>query len=283
MERYSVLAVIVSMNPDLTLLKKNIQAFYHDVDHVIIWSNSDFATNQVVERALVSEFEGIELLGDGLNRGISYGLNQGWKYAKEHHYNVLLTMDQDSIFEDFRSYRDDVEALWHSKGYCVCGPLARKSKSKKHFVKVSHVITSGMLVPVELLDKANGYCSEFFVDGIDVELCIHLRRLGYRSYCDTRALLKQQYGIPQSRKILWKTLHSAGYGPKRLYGIFRNHIIIFRRYGHPMDLLWHIFSLYFFSFVVKGVLFIEHDKKAKLSAVWHGIVDGMRYDLKKYK
>ncbi|MBR3389838.1 MAG: glycosyl transferase family 2 [Prevotella sp.] len=274
-----ILAIVIIYKPDWILLKQNLQAFYRHVEEIILWNNTETVTNDAVAEKLKEFSHKIIYKGEGKNIGISQVLNYAWQYAKDNHFNTILTMDEDSIFDNFPLYKKHVQEKWNQE-LCLCGPLTKKSR-RKGMRKIPHLITSGMLVPTKLVNVAGGYENDFFVDGIDVDFCINLRKKGYTSYCNYDCVLKQKYGEPNSKNILGITLHSPNYSASRLYGIFRNHIIILKKYNYPLDLLYHIIRLYFFGFIVKGVLFVDNHKKEKLNATWKGIRDGIKFKIKK--
>lgn len=272
-----ILAIVVLYNPDTTLLQKNLSAFYLHVDKVLLWNNNSTEESMENIKRMAEKQEKILLVQRNKNEGIAAALNYGWEYARNNGYTAILSMDQDSVFHHFEIFKRRVSEKWTQEGLCLCGPICTPKAAvptKDSFIRKNHIITSGMLVPVALLNQVDGYCSDFFVDGIDIDLCVKARQYHYQSLIYEGAYLTQIYGIPQSKKVLGKTLHSPGYPPHRLYEIFRNHIIIYRRYHYPSDILIHILYLYVLGFVFKGVLLIEEHKKDKLMAVWQGIKDG---------
>lgn len=277
-----ILAIVVLYNPDIALLQKNLSAFYQHVDKILLWNNNSVEESTEKIKQIVQKQENILLLQRNKNEGIATALNYGWEYARNNGYTAILSMDQDSVFHNFELFKKKVEERWTREGLCLCGPICTPEVSvptKDYFIKKNHIITSGMLVPVTLLNQVDGYCSDFFVDGIDIDLCVKARQHHYLSFIYEGAYLTQIYGIPQSKKVFGKVLHSAGYPPHRLYEIFRNHIIIYRRYHYPADILIHILYLYVLGFVLKGVFLIEGQKKDKLQAVWRGIKDGFNMKL----
>ncbi len=282
--KHSILAVLIAYNPDLKLLMEDINSFFNAVDLLYIWDNSPIEIRQKTEIFLRQTFPNIIMEGNGKNMGISYGLNKGWQYAKNHDLDVVLTMDQDSSFQNFEEYLQRVLVKWEKEGYCLCGPTPnlhlKKGKSIQGFSRHIAIITSGMLVPVELLDYVNGYCNDFLVDGIDFDICYKMRENGYESYMDNESNLIQHFGKPQYRTILGIQIHGYGYSPFRVYGIFRNHIIVWRRYHHNGILLRHITKHYFLEYLLKGVLLVEDNKWNKLKAACQGIVGGFRFKIK---
>lgn len=278
-----LLAVVVAYSPDMDLLIANISAFVRRADGVYVWDNSPEPTRVETERQLRQRFPQVVFGGVGENKGISYGLNQGWRYAREHGFDILMSMDQDSRFENFDAYYERVTGKWERDGLCLCGPtpnLHLRKAAAVGFTASMALITSGMLVPLQLLDEAGGYCEDFLVDAIDFDFCYRLREKGYESYMDNESNLVQVFGTPQSKRVLGITVHAFGYSPFRVYGIFRNHIIVWRRYHHPAVLLRHIIKQYFLNYLLKGVLLVEKQKWAKCKAACKGTIDGFRFKLK---
>ena len=278
-----LIAIIVTYNPELDLLKENIGAYYNFVDAIYIWDNSCYQTSQSTERFLRNIYSNIIIEGNGKNIGVSYGLNRGWAYANQHGFDVVLTMDQDSRFESFAAYKQRVFNKWKHEGYCLCGPtpnLHLKKNIDSGFTKCMAIITSGMLVPVRLLNLVNGYCSDFLVDAIDFDFCYKLRAKGYEVYIDNESNLVQIFGSPQYKNVFGIKIHAYGYSPFRIYGIFRNHIIVWRRYRYPTVLIRHIIKQYLFNYLMIGVLFVEDNKWAKIIAACRGIIDGFKFKLK---
>ena len=280
-----LLAVVVTYHPDLTLLKEDITAFADRVGEVFVWDNSPAPDNAKTEAFLRQHFPHVVYDGWGENKGVSYGLNRGWKYALEHDYDVMLTMDQDSRFEDFGTYLNRVLDKWEKEGLCVCGPTPNRQQSEQKasqgFIRSIAVITSGMLVPMQILNDADGYCEDFFVDAIDFDFCYRIREKGYEAYMDQESNLIQVFGEPRYKKILGMKIHGYGYSPSRVQGIFRNHIITWRRYHHPWVLLRHIVKQYFCNYLLKGVLLVEDKKWTKWKAAFKGTVAGFKYKIKK--
>jgi rhamnosyltransferase len=280
-----VLAIVILYHPDLQILHENLMAFTYHVDTTMIWDNSPKETFIKNENYVRNLFPHIIIQGNGINHGISYGLNQAWEYARQNQFDVLLTMDQDSIFCDFDTYLKRVEKKWNAEGLSACGPTPNLQKSddiSTEFRKESHLITSGMLVPVSLLNVCGGYCQDYMIDGIDIELCYRLKNCGYQTFIDNRSNLVQRFGQHETRKIpFWGEKAFSNYNASRLYEIFRNHIITWRRYRFPWKLAKLIFYEYFISYVIKDIIILGNNKKKHLYAVYKGIIDGFRFHIQK--
>ncbi len=273
---HRILAIVVVYKPDLGLLKRNIDAFISYIDCVILWNNSPDCFN---EKLLQCESDKIQYHTEGRNIGISKALNYAWRYAQKNKYDYLLTMDQDSVFLNFKVY-SDTTIKYNEQEICLIGPGISIGESRTLVPNISevddqnHLITSGMLVPISLLNKIGGYCEDFKIEAVDLDLCIRARAAGYRICRNTFGELSQTFGNPYTRKLFGKTYIGANYSSQRLYGIFRNHMILYRRYKCP--LAKRLLKVYFINFVPRIFLW-EDFKGDKLKAIFRGLKDGFLY------
>ena len=88
-----ILAAIVTYNPDLERLQKNINAIEPQVEHLIIVDNGSKNIN------LISRIKGeckikIDLIENKENIGIASALNQALDYAYKNNFDWILTLDK---------------------------------------------------------------------------------------------------------------------------------------------------------------------------------------------
>ena len=253
-----ILAVIVAYNPDLEALERCLASFQEHVDKVVIWKNSNFDY----------ERDDVEFAGDDSNCGIGKALNYAWKKADEEGFDALLTMDQDSVWQDFPAFLQKAaqapDGLW--------GPWVNKEPAAD-FVASDLLITSGMLVPLRLIKRIGGWREDFLVDAVDVDFVLHAKELGIPAWRVGGGWLQQQFGGRRKKGLI----HVYDYSPERLYGIFRNHIIVIRRYKGVSGQLRRMFvKRWYFSRPIR-ILLGEKDAFKKLGAIIRGIRDGKRY------
>lgn len=272
-----ICAVIVVYNPDISLLRENISRFIDKVERLLVWENSQIADGELFTGGGHESWrEKTEFCGDGTNVGISKALNYAWHYAREHGYTHLMTMDQDSLWEHFDAFVEAVGSPAAPKGYY--GPLTNNAVIDSDFVRRdTFLITSGMLVPLEILEATGGYNEEFFVDEIDVDFCFHARQLGYDGYLVRCGHLIQRFGDTYFKKFLGRKYTVQNYPPQRLYGIYRNFVIVFRRYKVRGEVI-HNFIESIRQRPVR-ILLGEKDKLRKIAAIIRGLVAGMTYRL----
>jgi len=219
----------------------------------------------------------VEFCGDGANVGIPKALNHAWRHAEGHGYTHLLTMDQDSCWEDFEGYLSKVRSPDAPRN-AYFGANSFGWDRTCGFVPYKEIITSGMLVPIEVVAAVGGWREDFFVDAVDTEFNFHAVSLGYTPYLVGSAILLQRFGAPHYARFLWKKIRCPGYSPARLRGIYRNHVIVIRSYPElsadlrkslPRSALSRAFR----------ILVGERQKLQKILAIINGFRDGLRYRL----
>jgi len=270
-----ILAVVVTYYPDEELLTKNIQAFVNDVDKVLIWENTP-ESEKLNYRFI--QHEKIEYRGDGVN-SIARALNYAWRYAKENGYDYLLTMDQDSLFLDFPSYKKTVMANCIGQD-AIYGPNYSYKPidpiQEKHYT-----ITSGMMLPVSVLDAVGGYDEFFTVDGLDMDLCLKAREKGIKTYVIRDCILKHKFGNSVSASLWGHIVLYASYPPKRLYNIYKTHIFLIRKY--KSDELKKEFCFICLRKTPRNVILFEKEKVSKLWAILKGIIVGLSLQIDRGK
>lgn len=269
-----ILAVLIAYYPDMDLLEENMKCFVDHVDKILVWDNTPDGDPDLVRQTLLGE-EKMERMGDGENHGISFVLNMAWHYAANQGYDYLLTMDQDSLFTDFPLFIEQtVQAEQAPKGIYCPWVKQREPKSDEVYQKTDYGITSGMLVSIDILNQLGGYRQDFFVDGIDIELCLHAKLLGIPTYIIANCRLHQRFGNPKTTRILGKDHHSSNYSPRRLEEIIKTHVILLRHYPCSFTLRKRIIMNYFWKLPQK-LLFLEDDKWTKFRAVGRGLRQGL--------
>ena len=265
------LSIIVVYNPKVDLLVKDICSFIKNVDLLIIWQNSVLSDDV---REYISSLGNIIFAGNGINQGIPTALNYALSYAIKNGYDYLLTMDQDSVLENFDNYKNTVIKKNQEKT-CIVGAYQTFLESKLSediFSEYKWVITSGTIFPIRLLNEIGGFETSFFIDTVDIEVCIRARKYGYKCYICRTGKLIQKYGVKHTIKMLNKTINYVVYSPDRIYGIFRNLTMLLITYRNK-EISYELFT---FSFIViKSAVFEKRNRTKSLLAMLSGIIDGV--------
>ena len=268
--KFKILGIIVTYYPELNEVIRNIYRFIDNIDLLIIWENTPRDDNEEY-KLNISDSKKIVYMGTGKNEGISYALNRGYEYAKENGFSHLLTMDQDSVWDDFEAYKNAI----NPKEIAIFGPMINDNtiyEEKK--IEWDHVITSGALIHISVLDKVGGYFEGFKVDGIDVEFCYCARKKGIKTYKITSGRLEQKFGDYEEKKLLGQKWGIYNYSPFRVYGILMSHILLLRSYKIACLLKKRIIYTYIIKFLINIILF-ENSKANKLKYGFKGIIKGL--------
>lgn len=265
-----ILAVVLSYYPDSILLRSNIDAIIKDVDKVIIWENTP-VENRCQYRFI--ENSKVEYVGSDVN-DISVALNFAWGYAQKYGYSYLLTMDQDSVFENFGLYISKSLEIFE-EGLCIISPSVNSSSKEINIINKETVITSGMIVPVDLLEKVHGWRIDFKIDAIDIDFCLKAAAYGFPIYQITGCCLRQRFGNPEKRNVFGKDILIHNYNPSRLYGYAKNMYITLSEHGFPKSITTR------YKKAIRNTLFniilFEESKYKKIKAIVRGLIDGIAY------
>jgi rhamnosyltransferase len=94
---------------------------------------------------------------------------------------------------------------------------------------IGYAITSGNLVRVSLFDQIGLYDEGFFIDCIDFDFCLRLRRAGYAVHRVPAALMQHQLGEPVEVPNAVRKFYAL-HSPVRRYYMYRNFMYMAERY-----------------------------------------------------
>ena len=266
-----ILAIVVTYYPEKELLISNINAFFNRVDKILVWENT---LKNADKYRYIQESTKLEYCGDGLN-SISRALNYAWKYANQYGFDYLLTMDQDSLWVNFDYFLSrTVNNIYAPFG--IYGPCVNDKVYENEFYN-HDLITSGMLVPVSILNEIGGYNECFRIDGIDTYLCYSVQEKGYGTYSVANCMLKQRFGDFGGTSFAKFSFSTYNYSSIRLYEIFKSQIIIMRRFKTDANYK-KAFRIRIRKWPIK-ILLAENDKWNKLKAIFKGVKDGLFFNI----
>lgn len=262
-------AIVICYHPDRELLRANIGAFAGVVDKVLVWRNSAESLDRLTE-----EFSNIELLGSGENQFIARPLNEALHYCTDNEYDWLLTMDQDSVFEDFASFKADVLSREDSD-VAIYAPNVNNQYADSEDHEPETVITSGSLIDVNKALKTGGFKDKYEIYWVDGEFCHRSRMAGYRIIVPARHNMRQQFGR-QTRTLFGFT--TSNYSAPIYYRLIRNMLWEHREHGSKAVSKRCI--TYTLLYSARGIVLGEKQKFKKLAAIakglWHGIFKSYR-------
>lgn len=272
-ERSEIAAVVVLYHPDSTLLQ-GISTYCKQVDRVYAIDNSETANSAIADR--LELFENLIYLPNHANLGIASALNRGAELALEDGYRFLLTMDQDSQADAtmIHQQRKVFDALAGERIGIIAPFHLTKANRRPPEAAISDVMTpmtSGCLLNLQAYQDVGGFRDDFFIDFVDNEYSLRLRRQGWRVVRANFALLNHNVGDICKFGPFIATNHS----PLRRYYKTRNRFQVFREYvlsfpGHCL------FDLVRLTKEIGSIILFERDKLSKLGMMARGFIDFTR-------
>jgi rhamnosyltransferase len=288
--RPDVCAVMVTYNPDASL-EQNVRALLPQVSKLIVVDNqSSSAAHSLIAR--IASACGAEIIWNDRNLGIAAGLNAGIERAVAcGQHSWIATFDQDSLVPP-----DFVDAIFEAYSACpfrekvaMIGAnykLAMRESTSEPisvrnglgFREVRTLMTSGSFLKSSVFADCGRFDQSLFMDYVDHEFCLRLRRHGFKVIQASRAVLTHRLGSPTSHRILAKRFMVTNYSPTRRYSNARNRLIVYRRYLNS-DRLWILQDIFeWFRETAKMVL-VEQNRTEKLVSLIRGCWDGIREPL----
>lgn len=231
-----IAAAVVLYYPDRKFLK-NLQTYLPLTDKLWVFDNSEKA-DEYIRAFLKNLGPKVFYFSDGLNKGIASRLNHAAQLAIEDGFDWLLTMDQDSFFEDnqLERYFTCVEQFDNCEDVAMFGVDFSENKiqtSNCSFKESNLIITSGSLINLNIFEKTGGFDEDLFIDEVDFEFCLKAVSKGLRIIQFTHIYLRHQLGVIsqhrslKNNRLTLRTLHS----PIRLYYLTRNFLFLRNKYG----------------------------------------------------
>jgi rhamnosyltransferase len=218
-------AVSILYNPSNPVIE-NLLSYCNEVDELYIMDNSATGNGFITEK-----FTGknVFYFHDGENKGIAARLNQAAKKALENGFEWLLTMDQDSAFNNnLKQYKEYIAAYPHKEITAQFGVNFSKPITNAVYTEVPILITSGSIINLTLFNAIGGFDEQLFIDEVDSEYCYRSRIFGYKIVECSSILLQHHLGEIQmgrslkSGKLTPRTLHA----PIRMYYMVRNYFYV---------------------------------------------------------
>lgn len=137
---------------------------------------------------------------------------------------------------------------------------------------VDCVISSGSLVRREAVEAVGMPRVDFFMDFVDYEYCLRLRRNGFRIAVVRDSILDHEIGEQTSFNILGRKKFWADHAPWREYYMARNET--FTIWQHYPQLTIKAFVVYKFAHHALGIVLLGKQKLACLKMMCRGFLDG---------
>lgn len=230
-----VAGVVILYHPDDDVLQ-NIQSYLPHLIKLYVADNTESNISSAATELQADEK--IKVSYDGKNNGIAKRLNEAAGWAIENGFDWLLTMDQDSRFDEnnLQAYLQCADAFVDKENTAMFGVEYEKKSSSTlcESKPVVQLITSGSLVNLMLYKQLDGFNEALFIDEVDLEYCYRAITKGFTIIKFTNIFLVHHLGSVSYHKSLKnlaitpRVLHS----PVRLYYMVRNYLYVHKKYGN---------------------------------------------------
>lgn len=294
-----IIAVVVTYQPDLNVLVQLLKSIVPQVKAVVIVDNGSGAYFPTLSIA-GTDPQKISLIRMIENRGVAAAQNRGIAEARQRRADYVLLLDHDSI-----PAPDMVEKLslaWveltqAGKKVAAVGPRYRflntnyfsyfvrfgKLRFQKihcpdetggKYISADFLISSGCLIPLSAIADIGLMDETLFMDHVDTDWFLRARAKGYSSYGVFEARMDHSLGDSLFSFGFRKKKMLPVHNPLRLYYIFRNSFLLYRRpHAHQK---WMVNDL-----VRLGLMFLFFSTRIRprrkyLRMMTKGIYDGAR-------
>jgi GT2 family glycosyltransferase len=303
-----IASVIVAYNngDNIARLLDSLLAQSRPIEEIIVIDN---ASSDDTAKVVKERFPQVTLLANTSNTGVGGGYGQGMEYAYRKGYEWVWLLDGDSVPQPtaleelgkaFGSLRD-THAKIGIMASCPTNPstglkcdgflrrdlfktLVKEIPFRDELHAVDAVISSGSLVNRKVIEEAGPTRADFFMDYVDTEYSLRVRRKGYEIICVPNSVIYHDMGtVPPSLSRLGRivTRFTKRRDTRRIHPPWRYYYIM----RNELYTLWHEFRdwkavLYFALFVVfkmANMYLYKDDRKAqKIKYTLLGIRDGLR-------
>jgi len=267
-----LLAITIVYNSNINELYQNLKSYINLVDQLILWDNSE---KKLDFSSILATCPEIMICQDGINYGLPKAYNWAVHYAKTHGYTHLMTMDQDSCFEDFADYYEHVVAKNHP-GICSCA-ISQSNPKDSEWTDINDSAQSGSIFPLEMIDKIGLFREDFFIGMVDAEMCLKAQEHGYSTLQYNGSYLIHHIGSGRMVSFLGHAVQVSDYSALRHYYDSRNRILMWHEFPYDFNAknkVKHFLGRV--KVMIKIVLF-ENNKTNKIFAIirgtWYGLLN----------
>lgn len=277
-------AVIAAFRPGRELLEA-VTSAVGQVDVVVVVVDEhpvSEATRDVVDACRAA---GAEIVEHGGNRGIGAALNTGVDQvlASLPEVSDILTLDQDSAVPpgylaallSARSAAEDAGVRVGMVAPGTVGSILRlPSRHRGEVVMGGEPIQSGLLVPVDVLQRLHGFDESLFIDGVDTDFWLRAGDLGLRCVLAPGARLEHRLGqaitVGEGRELPLLVASTFRYHYQ-----WRNLVALLRRHArrHPV---WAVRAVVRAARHLAIVTVLAPGRLARLREAYAGLRAGLR-------
>ena len=286
----NICAVIVCYRVEINEFMVNISRHLKNFSTIILVNNSPEISLESFQSPQVT------IINNQGNIGLAAALNIGILEAKKQGADMVALFDQDTeIPQNFAK-----KMLNYISNYKCFAPVALYApifnnrvtdKSQRYnnykpsrlipelvdeidYSHPNYVISSGSLIPMDVIDDVGLMCEELFIDFVDTEWCLRARRKGYEIVAINKVRIDHYLG---DYMVQFMGRSIPIHSPLRMYYYFRNGIYLYQL--GEIDWCWRLVdamrNLQLFLFYM---LFVKNRStyfKYSIKGYYHGLIKRM--------
>lgn len=275
-----IAAVVVLYNPGDDV-SDNISSYLDQVEVVYAVDNTVSPSPSFAER--ITAIPRVRYLSNRTNLGVATALNMAAANALADGYHFLLTMDQDSkaapemVGNLLRIMAGDPARTGIVSPFHIT-TASKSPPAAPEYQEVMTPMTSGCLLNLDVYQVVGPFRDDLFIDFVDNEYCLRLRKRGFRVLRVNRALLHHTVGDTR----MYGPLVATNHPPLRRYYKTRNRFLVNTLYRD--DFPGHcLFDRVRLVKEIGSIILFEREKGAKLRMMWRGYMDYRRGRFGRYE
>lgn len=291
-----ICSIVVTRNPD-SGFRERLDSIADQVAQTVIIDNaSEGASVELIGHA--GRRDDVLVIENPVNLGLGAAFNQGLAKARELGYPWAITLDQDSRAADdlIREFIRGYSLVSEPERTAVLAPLVHDlgTGEEATYIKryggvffrrrscvdgvlegITAVISSGALLRLSAIDEVGGFNEGLFIDYVDTDFCLRLRKAGLEIAAVCDAHLHHRLGRREKRSIGPFTLIPTFHPPWRWYMIGRNRIHMLKEHGadHPH---WVTYEMTAAIYTTIRMFLTEDHRLTKARMIIKGTWDGLR-------
>ena len=270
-------AIVVTYFPDTEEFIKNTESYIDFVDALYIWDNtSPEKRSDGITIIKEKHPNKVFILENDKNMGLAYAYNRGIEKAKENGFTHLMTMDQDSSFENFAGYKEGIEKETDPKVGMMTPPhnrgrviIVEPWESKNYFIQ------SGCVFLLSMFDEVGTFREEFFIYFIEPDFFYRAKKYGYKHFGYANVNMIHQFGHNEGKRAFFNLISPGNYSPLSLFYFTRNFFFICREYPRDFPIADKRKDLKRIITRTGKAILGEKDKIAKVCATFRGAFYGI--------
>lgn len=269
-----IIGAVILYNPPPDLIR-NLESYADEVTELLIIDNSDQPHNLLP--LLIAHFPLHHYFRNEENAGVAKALNQAANFAINKKYRWLLTMDQDSRFTEGSLTTLIKMSELPMPNVGIFAPLHVNKdviigEENEAWSIVKKTMTSGNLLNLEVLQKCGLFEEKLFLDYVDHEYNLRIRKRGYKIVRVNRSHLVHNLGNIESYRLGFMSIKSTHHNATRRYYIARNRLyVIFKYFTFSPKFFFREIYNYWIDYL--RILVFDKNKLQKILAVAEGTKD----------